>query len=112
MSATYRRPWRYMTERDVAEIERRLRLYRDNAPKRIAEDMRVHVNTVTVVNLGRHPIQARLASEAAQEGQAAISDRRATTLLPAIALYRCGAADSNLFAQPRRQRRRRRTWNR
>jgi hypothetical protein len=64
-----RRPWRYMTERDATEIKRRLRLYRENAPKRIAEEMRVHLNTVTVVNLGRHPIQARLATEAAQEGQ-------------------------------------------
>jgi hypothetical protein len=56
-----RRPWRMLIERDVAEIARRLRLYRENAPKRIAAEMRVHVNTVTVVNLGRHPIQARCA---------------------------------------------------
>jgi hypothetical protein len=58
-----RRPWRYMTERDVPEIQRRLRLYRDNAPKRIVEEMGVHVNTVTTINLGRHPVQARLRTE-------------------------------------------------
>jgi hypothetical protein len=53
-----RRPWRMLLERDVAEIERRLRLYRDNCPKRIAEDMGVHINTVSKVNLGLHPVQA------------------------------------------------------
>jgi hypothetical protein len=61
MSATQRRPWRMLIERDVAEIERRLRLYRDNAPKRIAEELRVHPNTVCAINLGRHVIQRRLA---------------------------------------------------
>jgi hypothetical protein len=50
-------------ERDVAEIERRLRLYREKAPKRIAEEMGVHLNTVTTINLGRHPVQARLATD-------------------------------------------------
>jgi hypothetical protein len=58
-----RRPWRMLIERDVAEIERRQRLYRDNAPKRIAEEMRLHLNTVCTINFGRHPIQARLATE-------------------------------------------------
>jgi hypothetical protein len=48
-----------LLERDVAEIERRLRLYRDNAPKRIAEQLGVHINTVCTVNLGRHPVQIR-----------------------------------------------------
>jgi hypothetical protein len=55
-----RRPWRYLIESDVAEIQRRLKRYRENAPKKIASDLGVHLNTVTVVNLGRHPIQARL----------------------------------------------------
>ena len=55
-----RRPFRMLLERDVAEIERRLRLYRENAPKRIAEELGVHINTVCTVNLGRHPVQARL----------------------------------------------------
>jgi hypothetical protein len=50
-----------LLERDVAEIERRLRLYRENCPKRICEELGVHQNTVTAINLGRHPIQARLA---------------------------------------------------
>jgi hypothetical protein len=62
-SGRTRRPWRMLIERDVAEIERRLRLYRENTPKRIAEEMGVHINTVTAVNLKRHPIQARLAAE-------------------------------------------------
>lgn len=52
-----------LLERDVAEIERRLRLYRENAPKRIAEDLQVHVNTVCSINLGRHPVQVRLRKE-------------------------------------------------
>ncbi len=52
-----RRPFRMLLERDVAEIERRLRLYRENAPKRIAEELGVHINTVCTVNLGRHPVQ-------------------------------------------------------
>lgn len=52
-----RRPFRMLLERDVAEIERRLRLYRQNTPKRIAEEMRVHINTITCVSLGRHPVQ-------------------------------------------------------
>jgi hypothetical protein len=62
MSAT-RRPWRYLLELDIAEVERRLRLYRANTPKRIAEEMRLHPNTISTINLGRHPIQARLATE-------------------------------------------------
>jgi len=44
-----------LLERDVAEIERRLRLYRENAPKRIAQELGVHINTVCTVN--RHPVQ-------------------------------------------------------
>jgi hypothetical protein len=55
-----RRRWRMLLERDVAEIERRLRLYRENCPKRICQDMGVHPNTVCAINLGRHPVQARL----------------------------------------------------
>jgi hypothetical protein len=55
-----RRPFRMLLERDVEEIERRLRLYRDNAPKRIADELGVHINTVCTVNLGRHPVQMRL----------------------------------------------------
>lgn len=54
-----RRPFRMLLERDVAEIERRLRLYRENAPKRIAQELGVHINTVCTVNLGRHPAQVR-----------------------------------------------------
>ncbi|HWG75571.1 MAG TPA: hypothetical protein VN660_02125 [Steroidobacteraceae bacterium] len=50
-----RRPFRMLLERDVAEIERRLRLYRENAPKRIAQELGVHINTVCTVN--RHPVQ-------------------------------------------------------
>jgi hypothetical protein len=57
-----RRPWRMLIERDVAEIERRLRLYRENSPKRIAAELGVHENTITRINLGRHPIQVRLAN--------------------------------------------------
>jgi hypothetical protein len=63
MSETHRRPWRYLLERDIAEVERRLRLYRANTPKRIAEEMGLHINTICVINLGRHPVQARLATE-------------------------------------------------
>jgi hypothetical protein len=77
MSTTHRRPWRTLIERDIAEVERRLRLYRANTPKRIADEMRLHANTVSTINLGRHPIQARLATEGGQlqpsrpqEGQA------------------------------------------
>lgn len=55
-----RRPWRYLTERDVREVERRLALYRSNAPKLIAAELKLHPNTVCAINLGRHPIQARL----------------------------------------------------
>lgn len=58
-----RRRWRMLLERDVAEIERRLRLYRENAPKRIAQDLHVHLNTVCSINLGRHPVQVRLRKE-------------------------------------------------
>jgi hypothetical protein len=61
-----RRPWRMLLERDVAEIERRLRLYRENCPKRICQDMGVHQNTVTKIHLGRHPIQARVCSRTRQ----------------------------------------------
>jgi hypothetical protein len=49
-----------LLERDVAEIERRLQLYRENNPKRIAEELGVHINTVTAINLGRHHVQLRL----------------------------------------------------
>jgi hypothetical protein len=49
-----------LLERDVLEIERRLRLYRENCPKRICEDLGVHINTVSKINLGLHPVQARL----------------------------------------------------
>jgi len=56
-------------ERDVAEVERRLRLYRENCPKRVAEDLRVHPNTISAINLGRHPVQARLSSRALQPVQ-------------------------------------------
>jgi hypothetical protein len=49
-----------LLERDVAEIERRLRLHRENAPKRIAADLAVHENTVSKINLGRHWVQTRL----------------------------------------------------
>ena len=62
-AAMNRRPWRMLIERDVAEIERRLELYRRNSPKRIAAEMGVHQNTVTIINLQRHPIQLRLATE-------------------------------------------------
>lgn len=58
--STHRRPFRMLLERDVAEIERRLRLYRENAPKRIAEELGVHINTVCTINLGRHPVQVRI----------------------------------------------------
>lgn len=61
-----KRPWRMLLERDIAEIERRLSLYQDNAPKRIAEDMGIHLNTVCTVNLRRHPIQARLGARLAE----------------------------------------------
>jgi hypothetical protein len=57
-----RRPWRMLLERDVAEVERRLRLHRENAPKRIAADLQLHPNTVSRINLGRHPVQLRLSS--------------------------------------------------
>jgi hypothetical protein len=60
MSVTQGRPWRMLLERDVTEIERRLALDRQNAPKRIAVDMGLHPNTVCAINLGRHPLQARL----------------------------------------------------
>jgi len=53
-----------LLERDVAEIERRLSLYRENCPKRIAEEMGVHINTVSKVNLGLHPVQARIGRQA------------------------------------------------
>jgi hypothetical protein len=59
-SGRTRRPWRMLLGRDMAEIERRLRLHRENAPKRIAQEMGVHLNTVCTINLGRHPVQARL----------------------------------------------------
>jgi hypothetical protein len=55
-----RRPRRMLIERDVAEIERRLALYRENAPKRIAADMHCHINTVNAVALHRHSVQRRL----------------------------------------------------
>jgi hypothetical protein len=46
---------------EEVRAERRLSLYRENCPKRIAEDMGVHINTVSKVNLGLHPVQARIA---------------------------------------------------
>ena len=51
-----------LLERDMAEgeVERRLRLHRENAPKRIAGDMGLHLNTISAINLGRHPVQLRL----------------------------------------------------
>lgn len=55
----HRHPFRMLLERDVAEIERRLKLYRENAPKRIAQELGVHINTVGTINLGRHPVQVR-----------------------------------------------------
>jgi hypothetical protein len=61
MISTCHRPWRTLLERDITEIERRLRLYRENAPKRIAADLGLHENTICKINLGKHPIQARLA---------------------------------------------------
>ena len=66
MTFMHKRPWCTLIERDVAEIERRLRLYRENCPKRICQDMGVHINTVTTINLGRHPVQARLAAAPSQ----------------------------------------------
>jgi FixJ family two-component response regulator len=54
------RACRMLLERDVAEIERRLALYRANSSKRIAQDLGVHLNTVTTINLGRHAVQQRL----------------------------------------------------
>ena len=54
-----RPPGAPLLEADVREIERRLRLHRENSPKRIAAEMRVHANTVSAVNLGRHRIQQR-----------------------------------------------------
>jgi hypothetical protein len=56
-----------LIERDVAEIERRLSLYRANTPKRIAQEMGVHQNTVTTINLKRHPIQMRLAADSRRQ---------------------------------------------
>jgi hypothetical protein len=58
-SVRTRRPWRMLLERDAAEIERRLRLHRENCPKRICQELGVHPNTVSAINLGRHPVQAR-----------------------------------------------------
>jgi len=49
-------PCRMLLERDVAEIERRLALYRANCPKR-AEEMGVHINAVSKINLGLHPVR-------------------------------------------------------
>jgi hypothetical protein len=49
-----------LLERDVAEIERRLALHRGNCVTRICADMGVHANTVSVIRLGRHPLQTRL----------------------------------------------------
>ena len=59
---TVRRPWCTLIERDIADVERRPRLYRAKTPKRIAEDMGRHPNTISTINLRRHPIQARLAT--------------------------------------------------
>jgi DNA-binding transcriptional ArsR family regulator len=59
-SGRVRRPFRMLLERDVAEIERRLALYRENCPKQIAEDLGVHPSTISAINLGRHPVQARM----------------------------------------------------
>ena len=55
-----RRPWRMLLERDVAEIERRLALHRENSVKSICRDLHVHPNTVSAINLKRHPVQLRL----------------------------------------------------
>jgi len=49
-----------LLERDVAEIARRLRLYRENCPKYIAEERGVYPNTVAKVQLVWHPVQTRL----------------------------------------------------
>ena len=46
---------------------RRLALYRANTPKAIAADMGLHANTVSAINLGQHPLQAR--REAARSPQ-------------------------------------------
>jgi hypothetical protein len=59
-----RRPFRMLLERDVAEVERRLRLHRENAPKRIAAELGLHENTISRINLGRHPVQIRLGTAA------------------------------------------------
>ncbi len=58
-SGQVRRPLRMLLERDVAEIERRLTLYRANTPKAIAADMGVHINTVSKINLGLHRCRCR-----------------------------------------------------
>jgi hypothetical protein len=39
-----------LLERDVLEIERRLALHRENTPKRIAVELRVHPNTISTIN--------------------------------------------------------------
>jgi hypothetical protein len=49
-----------LLEHEVREIERRLRLHRDHAPKKIAADLGVHPNTISCIALGRHRIQQRL----------------------------------------------------
>jgi hypothetical protein len=38
-----------------------------NPRKRIAEEMRLHPNTISTINLGRHPIQARLVIEGGRQ---------------------------------------------
>jgi hypothetical protein len=46
-----------LLERDVAQVERRLRPHRENAPKR-----RICIATSSRIGLGRPPVQLRLVS--------------------------------------------------
>lgn len=48
-----------LSERDVADIERRLQLYRENAPKRIAHELGVDKDVIYHIGLGVHAIQVR-----------------------------------------------------
>jgi hypothetical protein len=67
-----------LLERDVLEIERRLALHRENTPKRIAVELRVHPNTISAINLGRHPVQARFGRTLARAygGSGSAGERR------------------------------------
>ncbi len=58
-----RPPGAPLLEADVFEIMRRLALHKAHAPKRIAAELRVHLNTISAINLGRHPVQARIRAE-------------------------------------------------